>query len=336
MRATEPPRSDQPSSGPEPGPAAATGPAARRAPAGVARRPGLLTSAALLAVAAVLLTAGWASRQDRPAGDRTVGEVTRVGIASGDPIPGYLRAAAAELAALPAGGSPAGTYALVSFSAYVAPGGLAALLDGVSVAEVVARVPLPGRQSEIVRLPVQWLPQDVTAGMAGVAARKDREAADQRARAAGAADPELRRGYETGAQVAADEAAAYRAGCACLYAAMVRGVPEALRVLAGRPGSGPSNLPRSCAGWTARWSPHRCPNSATWPARRPTPGRCRGWAKRRKRHRRLWCRHRLSARRRPGGPAERRDLAVRGRRRPGGGASVTKTDQNVRRPVWSE
>ncbi|MER5702892.1 hypothetical protein ABT023_13240 [Micromonospora sp. NPDC002296] len=235
MRATEQPRSGQPPSGPDDGPSAATGPAAGRAPAGVARRPRLLTSAALLAVAAVLLTAGWASRQDRPAGDRTVGEVTRVGIASGDPIPGYLRAAAAELAALPAAGSPAGTYALVSFSAYVAPGGLAAPLDGVSVAEVVARAPLPGRQSEIVRLPVGSLPQDVTAGMAGVAARKDREAADQRARAAGAADPELRRRYETGAQVAADEAAAYRAGCACVYAAVVRGVPEALRALAGRP-----------------------------------------------------------------------------------------------------
>lgn len=234
MRATEPPRSDQPPSGPEAGPAA-TGPAAGRVPAGVARRPRLITSAALLAVAAVLLTAGWASRRDRPAGDRTVGEVTRVGIASGDPIPGYLSAAAAELAALPAAGSPAGTYALVSFSAYVAPGGLPALLDGVSVAEVVARAPLPGRQTEIVRLPVGWLPQDVTAGMAGVADRKDREAADQRARAAGAADPELRRGYETGAQVAAGEAAAYRAGCACVYAAVVRGVPEELRALAGRP-----------------------------------------------------------------------------------------------------
>ncbi|WP_320067052.1 hypothetical protein [Micromonospora sp. RTGN7] len=220
MRAAEPPQSDRPSPGPGDGAARV-----RR------RRPRWLSSAALLSVAAVLLAAGWVSRQDRPAGDRTVGEVTRVGIAAGDPIPGYLRAAGAELAALPA----ADTYALVSFSTYVAPGGLPALLDGVSVAEVVARVPLPGRQTEIVRLPAQWLPQDVTAGMAGVAARKDREAADQRARAAGAADPELRRGYATGAQVAAGEAVAYRTGCACAYAAVVRGAPEPLRALAGRP-----------------------------------------------------------------------------------------------------
>ncbi|MCX4471024.1 hypothetical protein OOK41_12000 [Micromonospora sp. NBC_01655] len=242
MRAAEPPQSDQqprddqPLPVPDPGPAVASGPAAGPAvPAAARRLPRWLTSAAVAAVAAVLLTAGWASRQDRPAGDRTVGEVTRVGIASGDPIPGYLRAAEAELAALPAAGSPAGTYALVAFSAYVAPGGLPALLDGVSVAEVVARAPLPGRQTEIVRLAVQWLPQDVTAGLAGVADRKDREAIDQRARAAGAADPELRRGYETGARVAAGEAAAYRAGCACVYAAVVRGTPEALRDLAGRP-----------------------------------------------------------------------------------------------------
>ncbi|MGC4805808.1 hypothetical protein [Micromonospora sp. DT233] len=216
MRAAGPPPSD--------GPPPAEG-------GRVGRRPGWLVPAALLAAAAVLLAAGWGSRRDAPPVDRTVGEVTRVGIATGDPIPGYLRAAAAELAALPA----AETYALVSFSAYVAPDGLAALLDGVAVAEVVARVPLPGRQTEIVRLPAQWLPGDVTAAMAGVADRKDREAADQRTRAADATDPELRRGYLTGAQVAAGEAAGYRAGCACAYAALVRGMPQALRALADRP-----------------------------------------------------------------------------------------------------
>ncbi|WP_229400191.1 hypothetical protein [Micromonospora okii] len=199
------------------------------------RWPRWLAAAALLSVAAVLLTAGWASRRDRPVGDRTVGEVTRVGVPAGDSIPDYLRAARAELAALPAAGSPPGTYALVSFADYVAPGGLADLLAGAAVAEVVVRVPLPGRQTEIVRLPAERLPGDVAAGMAGLAERKDREAADQRTRAAGAADPELRRVYETGAQVAAGEAAAYRATCACAYAAVVRGTPDALRVLAGRP-----------------------------------------------------------------------------------------------------
>ncbi|MEH0842413.1 hypothetical protein V6U81_08485 [Micromonospora sp. CPCC 205711] len=191
---------------------------------------------ALLAVGAVLLTAGWAGRHDAPVGDRTVGEVTRVGVATGDPIPGYLRAAASELAALPATGTPSGTYALVSFDAYLPPGGLPAVLAGAPVAEVVARVPLPDRQTEVVHLAAQRLPQDVVAGMAAVADRKDREAADQRTRAAGSADPELRRGYDTGAQVAAAEAAAYRRGCDCVYAAVVRAVPAVLRELAGRSG----------------------------------------------------------------------------------------------------
>ncbi|GAA2700729.1 hypothetical protein ACFY2R_08240 [Micromonospora olivasterospora] len=244
MRAAERPQSDDPRRGRppsgEPSADGASGDAASdRAPEPGAddrsRRPRWLTSAALLAVAAVLLTVGWASRHDRPVGDRTVGEVTRVGIAAGAPVPGYLAAARAELAGLPAAASPAGTYALVSFSAYVPPDGLAGLLAGVSVAEVVVRAPLPGRQTEIVRLPAQRLPRDVLAGMTGLAERKDREAADYAARAAGAADPELRRQYDTGAQVAAGEAAAYRTGCACAYAALVRAAPDALRALAVRP-----------------------------------------------------------------------------------------------------
>ncbi|MDG4814466.1 hypothetical protein O7628_02945 [Micromonospora sp. WMMD956] len=200
------------------------------------RRPRALAVAALLSVAAVLAAAGWVGRHDRPAGDRTVGEVTRVGVPAGTSIPAYLRAAAAELAALPAGGSPAGTYALVSFGDYLAPDRLADVLAGAEVVEVVARAPLPGRQTEIVRLRAQRLPQDVLAGMAGVAGRKDREAADQRARAAAADDAGLRRAYETGALVAAGEAAAYRAGCGCAYAAVVRAAPDALRALAARPG----------------------------------------------------------------------------------------------------
>ena len=213
-------------------------------PAGQRRgrsRSGLLTWAALLGAAAVLLAAVWVDRRE-PVGDRTVGEVTRVGVATGDPIPAYLRASADELARLTAGSPPAtgeGTWALVSFSAYLTPQRLASTLGGVPVSAVVARVPLPGRQTEIVRIAAIRVPDDVVAGMGEVAARKDREAADYRARAAapsGAADPELRRVYDTGAQVSAAEAAAYRAGCACVYAAVVRSTPEALRGLAARPG----------------------------------------------------------------------------------------------------
>ncbi|WP_231933572.1 hypothetical protein [Micromonospora coxensis] len=211
-------------------------PSADPAPAGTSRRgrPGWLGTTAVFCAGAVLLTAGWAARRDEPVGDRTVGEVTRVGVRQGDAIPGYVRSAGAELAALPATGPAA--YALVSFDGYLPPGRLPAVLAGTAVVEVVTRVPLPDRQTEVVHLPAQLLPQDVVAGMSTLADRKDREAADQRTRAASATDAGLRRVYDSGAQVAAEEARAYRSGCGCVYAAVVRAEPVALRALAARPG----------------------------------------------------------------------------------------------------
>ncbi|PZG01297.1 hypothetical protein [Micromonospora deserti] len=201
----------------------------------------VLSWAAALSCVAVLLAAGWAT-DERPAGDRTVGEVTRVGVADGDSIPGYVRTAAADLATLAAAVPEPGdgTWALVSLSSYLTPQGAAAVFGDVPVAAVFGRVPLPDRQTEIVRIPAQRLPDDVVAGMTGLAARKDREAADYRARAAAltgdaAVERELRQVYDSGAQVAAAEAAAFRSGCACLYAAVVRAEPAALRGVASRP-----------------------------------------------------------------------------------------------------
>ncbi|MEV0003849.1 hypothetical protein AB0H28_16375 [Micromonospora sp. NPDC050980] len=185
--------------------------------------------------ALVVLVVAVAQRRDGPVGDRTVGEVTRVGVADGAAVPAYLRAAGDELARLDA---PDG-YALVAFAAYLTPARAASALAGTPVSVVLARVPLPGRQTEIVRIAALRLPDDVVGGMAEVAGHKDREAADYRARAAApaaVADPELRLRYDTGAAVAAREAAGYRAGCACVYAAVVRAAPDALRALAGRAG----------------------------------------------------------------------------------------------------
>ncbi|MFI9527536.1 hypothetical protein [Micromonospora rosaria] len=187
-----------------------------------------------------VLVAAALIRDRGPAPDRTVGEVTRVGVADGGSIPDYLRAAATELAALPAAAEP-GTWALVSFTGYLPPDRLAEVLGDVGVSLVVGRVPLPGRQTELVRMTAMRLPDDVAAAMTEVAARKEREAADQRARSAALtdADPDrahLRRVYDSGAQVADAEARAYRAGCACVHAAVVRAVPAALRDLATRAG----------------------------------------------------------------------------------------------------
>ncbi|MGC4864296.1 hypothetical protein ACLQ3B_02535 [Micromonospora sp. DT53] len=204
-------------------------------------RSGVLSWATVLSAAAVLGTAVWAV-DDTPVGDRTVGEVTRVGVADGDSVPGYLRSAAADLAALPASAPAAegGTYALVTLDAYLPPQRLATVLGDVGVSTVFGRVPLPGRQTEIVKIPALRVPDDVVAGMEQVASRKETEAADYRARAAavegdGVGERELREQYASGAEVAAAEAAAYRTGCACVYAAVVRATPVALRGVAARP-----------------------------------------------------------------------------------------------------
>lgn len=206
-------------------------------------RPQALTVVAVLCSAAVLLTAVWTNTDRGPAGDRTVGAVTRVGVTDGESIPGYLHSVEGELAALaaPSAGSGRQTYALVSLVAYLTPDRLAPMLGEVTVSEVYGRVPLPGRQTQIVRIPAQRVPQDVLAGMTELAGRKDREAADYRARAATVTgdtvdDRELRRVYESGAEVAAAEAQAYRAHCSCLYAAVVRAEPGTLREVAARPG----------------------------------------------------------------------------------------------------
>ncbi|SCL18527.1 hypothetical protein GA0074692_0417 [Micromonospora pallida] len=204
-------------------------------------RPRLLGWVAFASVGAVLLTAFWAT--DRPpVGDRTVGEVTRVGLGEGDSIPSYLRAAGDELAALPDPAPAAGsTWALVSLAEYLPPERLAPVLGDVPVAVVFGRVPLPGRQTQIVRIPAPRVPEDVRAGMVELAGRKEREAADYRARGAeltgdGPQERELRQLYQSGAEVATAEAAAYRAGCSCVYAAVVRAEPARLRTVAARPG----------------------------------------------------------------------------------------------------
>ncbi|MEE3917909.1 hypothetical protein V2I01_02060 [Micromonospora sp. BRA006-A] len=86
-----------------------------------------------LACALVVLVVAVAQRRDRPVSDRTVGEVTRVGVTDGASIPAYLRAAGDELARLDA---PDG-YALVSFDGYLTPACAAAALDGTRASAVV-------------------------------------------------------------------------------------------------------------------------------------------------------------------------------------------------------
>jgi hypothetical protein len=199
---------------------------------------------AVAAVAALSLAVLWTAQRGggspTPSGS---GDLVEVGVVEGQSIPTYLRASRQELAALTdPSAPPAGdTWALVSLNSYVAPGRLPALLAGAGVAQVYARVPLPAVQTQVVRIPVYRLPQDVTAGMAAAALERDQEQAeylrlDGRLVGDGPSEERTRQAYGAAAATAAAEAAAYRSGCACVFAAVVRAAPAGLRQIADRAG----------------------------------------------------------------------------------------------------
>ncbi|MFI5492058.1 hypothetical protein [Actinoplanes sp. NPDC051859] len=196
-----------------------------------------LASVVALLVAVVLSTDRGPERLTDPAGD-----VVRVGVVEGQAIAGYQRSSDSELAALlPAPGAPTAgqTWALVSLTAYLAPDQLPAVLDGAAVAQVYARVPLPEVRTEVVRIPVYRMPQDVVAGMLNAALARDQEQADYRKLGGelkgDGADERLRQAYDSAAQTAAAEGAAFRAQCACVFAAVVRADPAVLERIASRP-----------------------------------------------------------------------------------------------------
>jgi hypothetical protein len=193
----------------------------------------MFTSAAAAFAVAGTVAAVYAA-QTAPTGDPDSADVVRVGVARGGSIPTYAAESRTELAALPA---DMPLYALVTFTAYLAPDRLAPVLAPVATSSVYARVPLPRRQTELVRLAALRVPDDVAAAMDQTADRKDAEAAQYRqlfARAAGK-DADTREVYADGADVAIAEATAYRRHCSCVFAAIVRGSPRALAAVAARP-----------------------------------------------------------------------------------------------------
>ncbi|WP_305786343.1 hypothetical protein [Symbioplanes lichenis] len=201
----------------------------------------VLTGLVLASALALLITVV-VSTDHGPAPERESGDVVRVGVVDGQSVAGYLRSSRGELAALlPASGAPASgeTWALVSLASYFPPDRLPALLGGAPVAQVYARAPLPGVRTQVVKIPVYRMPQDVVSGMQNAALARDQEQADYR-KLAGKLhgdtrnDERLRLAYDTAARTAAAEAAAYRAACACVFAAVVRAGPEILDTIADR------------------------------------------------------------------------------------------------------
>lgn len=196
-----------------------------------ARRLPRFTLVALLITGTVVVVTRWGG-PDRT-GDRTLGASIRVGVEHGASIPAYLDQAGGRLAGLDPG-QP--VVALVGFDRYIGPDELAPALAGGSAAMVLARLPLPGSQTQLVRLTATRLPEDVVAGMEATARRKEVEATGYARLLAESADPERRVVHQTGARIASAEAAAYRAHCACVYAAVIRAERSTLEAIAGRPG----------------------------------------------------------------------------------------------------
>ncbi|GIE46559.1 hypothetical protein Ani05nite_00930 [Amorphoplanes nipponensis] len=201
----------------------------------------ILTGLAVASATALLIAVVWAADHG-PDAPGPAGDLVRVGVVEGQSVSGYLRSSRGELAALlPASGSPVAgeTWALVSLTGYLAPDPLQAALQGAAVAEVYARAPLPGVRTQVVKIPVYRMPGDVVAGMLNAALARDQEQADYRKlgdelEGDGLNELRLRRAYDSAARTAALEAAAYRAHCACVFAAVVRAAPPVLAALAGR------------------------------------------------------------------------------------------------------
>jgi hypothetical protein len=218
-------------------PALSTGPAEPLR--GGNRRARVLGAVASLGVLAVVGTALYVTT-DTPRPDLTVGQAVRVGAAEGEQVSLYTDRARAELQALVSAGTTE-TYALVSLRGYSTPGTVAPLLTGVETVRAFVRLPLEGVQTPIVSFGVRRPAVDVPAAMARVAAEREATAREDEKTAAGLSgdDPkerQLREFYTGNARLDRAEAQAYRDGCACVYAVVVRATPVRLAELAGRAG----------------------------------------------------------------------------------------------------
>ncbi|MFC7532726.1 hypothetical protein [Actinoplanes sp. GCM10030250] len=200
-----------------------------------------MTGVAVAATVTLVLAVVWVDRE-LPSGEDP-GEVVRVGVVEGQSVTGYLENSRHEMAGLTDPSAPVSgeTWALVSLRAYATPGRLGVLLSDAAVAQVYARVPLVDARTQVTRIPVYEMPGDVSSGMLDVALARDQEQAEylrlsRALEGSGRNEVRLRATYEAAARTAAREAAAFRAGCECVFAAVVRATPEVLDRLVRRHG----------------------------------------------------------------------------------------------------
>lgn len=192
-----------------------------------------VAGAVLLAGAGVAVARGGDPPPDR--GSLVADSSVALGPEVGDDVAAYVEGARKGAAALSADDPEAQHIALVSLTSGLQPDAVQALLEGLEVQRVYLKVPSsdPG---EVLSTDVEDLVPDLRALYAATADRKaeDREELVRLSRGIAPTTAEqtrLRDVYELSGRLAAREAQAYRKGCACVFAVVVRGSAAQLAAL---------------------------------------------------------------------------------------------------------
>ena len=196
---------------------------------------GLAVAAALFLTGAGVAVARGGGGDSVDRGAQTAQARTALGPAAGTAVPDYVARVGERAVALSAEAPDDVHVGLVSLTRYVQPEELASLLDGLEVRRAYLAVPStdPG---EVLAADVQDVVGDLRGLYAATAARRaeDREEFIRTSRGIVATTPAeiaSRDSYELAARVAGREAAAYRAGRPCVFAAVVEGPARVLAAL---------------------------------------------------------------------------------------------------------
>jgi hypothetical protein len=197
----------------------------------------------LLVVAAVFLSgagvalarSGTQHRADTARQQAEASIPTTLGPAPGSNVAAYV-STTRKRAVLVSKAAPDGMYtALVSFSRYLTPEQTRLLLGELEVKKVLAHVHLPS--AEVLPIPVtSTLVEDVETTFSAISKRKVRDRKEflnlaSSITGTAADEQQYKAFYADAARTAGKEAAAYGKGCACVFAALIRGKARDLAAL---------------------------------------------------------------------------------------------------------
>jgi hypothetical protein len=189
---------------------------------------------AALLIATLLTTAVW--RLGHSDGSGNGGHPLKVGLPEGVRISDYSAESRRRLGELGQSAPNRPVYALVSLSMYVHPMAVAELVRSVggpmTTVEALARLPKLGRDTEIVHLYANHVPDDLTRAMSQLADRKAVDSTAYDGLALRETDKTQMQLYRSNADLASEEAVEYRRLCACIFALVVRADPRVLERLA--------------------------------------------------------------------------------------------------------